>query len=83
MQRISPISDLGFKKVLASEDNKDILAGLIKDFFGIKEVIVYRIFRAVEKQNRNGKSKTLARLFYYGRNRNRRSVIHQKSRASD
>jgi len=36
MERISPVSDLGFKKVLASDENKDILAGLIKDFFGIE-----------------------------------------------
>ena len=36
MERILPTSDLGFKKVLASEENKDILAGLIKDFFEIK-----------------------------------------------
>jgi len=36
MERISAISDLGFKKVLASEENKDVLAGLIKDFFGVK-----------------------------------------------
>ena len=36
LERILPTSDLGFKKVLASEENKDILAGFIKDFFGIK-----------------------------------------------
>ena len=36
MERILPTSDLGFKKVLASEENKDILAGLIEDFFEIK-----------------------------------------------
>ena len=33
MKRISPTGDLAFKKVLASENNKDILAGLITDFF--------------------------------------------------
>jgi predicted transposase/invertase (TIGR01784 family) len=36
MERILPTSDLAFKKVLASEENKDILAGLIEDFFEIK-----------------------------------------------
>jgi len=36
LERILPTSDLGFKKVLASEENKDILAGLIQDFFEIK-----------------------------------------------
>jgi len=33
--RISPTSDLGFKKSLASSENKDILRGLIGDFFGV------------------------------------------------
>ena len=32
MGKISPTSDLAFKKVLSSEENKDILAGLIRDF---------------------------------------------------
>ena len=36
MERISPTNDLAFKKVLASEENKDILAGLIEDFFSVK-----------------------------------------------
>ena len=36
MERILPTGDLAFKKVLASEENKDILAGLIWDFFEIK-----------------------------------------------
>ena len=36
MSRISPLSDLAVKKVLASEENKDILAGLIEDFFDVK-----------------------------------------------
>jgi predicted transposase/invertase (TIGR01784 family) len=36
LERILPTSDLAFKKVLASEENKDILAGLIQDFFDIK-----------------------------------------------
>ena len=36
MDRISPTGDLAFKKVLASEENKDILAGLIGDFFCIE-----------------------------------------------
>ena len=35
LDRILPTGDLAFKKVLASEENKDILAGLIKDFFDI------------------------------------------------
>jgi len=36
LDRISPTSDLAFKKVLASEDTKDILGGFINDFFGIE-----------------------------------------------
>ena len=36
MDRISPTGDLAFKKVLASEENKDILAGLINDFFNVE-----------------------------------------------
>ena len=42
MERISPTNDLAFKKVLASEENKDILQGLIKDFFQIEveEIII-------------------------------------------
>jgi predicted transposase/invertase (TIGR01784 family) len=32
--RIRPTGDLAFKKVLASENTKDILCGLINDFFG-------------------------------------------------
>jgi predicted transposase/invertase (TIGR01784 family) len=32
---ISPTNDLAFKKVLASEENKDILGGFISDFFEI------------------------------------------------
>lgn len=35
MERILPTGDLGFKKALASEDTKDILSGLIQDFFCI------------------------------------------------
>ena len=35
MNRISPTSDLGFKKVLASIENTDILIGFISDFFNI------------------------------------------------
>ena len=35
MKRISPTGDLAFKKCLASEENKDILGGLINDFFGV------------------------------------------------
>ena len=34
-KRIPATSDLAFKKVLASEENKDILSGLIHDFFGV------------------------------------------------
>jgi hypothetical protein len=33
LYKISPTGDLAFKKVLASEENKDILRGLIKDFY--------------------------------------------------
>jgi len=36
LKRISPTGDLALKKVLASDENKDILAGLIEDFFEIK-----------------------------------------------
>ncbi|MDR0875360.1 MAG: Rpn family recombination-promoting nuclease/putative transposase [Clostridiales Family XIII bacterium] len=32
--RIAPLGDLAFKKVLSSNTNKDILTGLIHDFFG-------------------------------------------------
>ena len=35
MKRISPTSDLAVKKVLASEEHKDILSGLIDDFFAV------------------------------------------------
>ena len=35
MKKIKPTSDLAFKKTFASEENKDILSGLIKDFFDI------------------------------------------------
>ena len=44
MERILPTSDLAFKKVLASEENKDILAGLILDFFGIIAEDIISIF---------------------------------------
>ena len=33
MDRVSPTNDLAFRKVLASEDNKDILQELITDFY--------------------------------------------------
>ena len=36
MKRISPTSDLAFKKVLASIENMDILSGLIIDFFEVE-----------------------------------------------
>ena len=36
LKRISPTSDLAFKKVLASEENRDILGGLIGDFFEVE-----------------------------------------------
>ncbi|MCL1996673.1 MAG: PD-(D/E)XK nuclease family transposase [Defluviitaleaceae bacterium] len=36
MDRISPTNDLAFKKVLASIENKDILQGLITDFYDIE-----------------------------------------------
>ena len=35
MDRISPTGDLAFKKVFASEENKDVLGGLIRDYFEI------------------------------------------------
>ena len=35
MERISPTGDLAFKKVFASEENKEILGGFINDFFGV------------------------------------------------
>jgi predicted transposase/invertase (TIGR01784 family) len=42
MSKISPTSDLAVKKVLASEENKDILAGLTNDFFEFepKDIII-------------------------------------------
>jgi predicted transposase/invertase (TIGR01784 family) len=42
LSKISPTGDLAFKKVLASEENKDILGGLIQDFLGITadEIII-------------------------------------------
>jgi len=33
--RIPPTSDPGFKKTLASPENKDILQGIIGDFFNL------------------------------------------------
>jgi predicted transposase/invertase (TIGR01784 family) len=39
-ERISPTTDLAFKKVLGSEENKDILAGFIEDFFDIKPISI-------------------------------------------
>jgi predicted transposase/invertase (TIGR01784 family) len=44
LDRISPTADLAFKKVLGSEENKDILAGFIKDFFEIvaEDIIIER-----------------------------------------
>jgi predicted transposase/invertase (TIGR01784 family) len=38
-KRISATNDLAFKKVLASEENKDILQGIISDFFGVRPEI--------------------------------------------
>ena len=40
-ERISPISDLGFKKSLSSPESKDVLQGLIGDFFEIGRDIHY------------------------------------------
>jgi len=34
-ERISPISDLGFKKITCDRANKDILQGIIGDFFDL------------------------------------------------
>jgi predicted transposase/invertase (TIGR01784 family) len=39
MKRISPTGDLAFKKVLASDENKDILCGLINDFFNVNVTV--------------------------------------------
>jgi len=36
MQKISPTNDLAMKKTLASEENKDVLQGLITDFYEIE-----------------------------------------------
>ena len=36
MKRIPATGDLAFKKVFASEENKDCLGGLINDFFGVE-----------------------------------------------
>jgi len=38
-ERISPTSDLGFKKSLSSPESKDVLQGLIGDFFGVRPVL--------------------------------------------
>ena len=35
LDRILPTGDLAIKKVLASEENKDVLVGLIEDFFDV------------------------------------------------
>jgi hypothetical protein len=35
-RRVSAMSDLAFKKALATAGNEDVLAGLIKDFYGIE-----------------------------------------------
>ena len=37
MDRISPTGDLAFKKTFASEEHKDVLAGLIGDIFIVEE----------------------------------------------
>ena len=47
MERISPMGDLAFKKVFASDENKDVLRGLIFDYFDISiEDIEIKIGRA-------------------------------------
>ena len=58
MQQISPTSDLAFKKVFASDENKDILAGLIRDFFEVEaeELIIenpysIEVYRELIKNN--------------------------------
>jgi len=38
-ERISPVSDLGFKKSLSSPESKDVLQGLIGDFFDIRPAL--------------------------------------------
>jgi len=35
LKRVSPTSDLAFKKILASEDHKTVTQGFLKDFFGV------------------------------------------------
>ncbi|GHS93279.1 hypothetical protein FACS1894107_11080 [Planctomycetales bacterium] len=35
-EKISPTNDLAFKKVFASEKDKDVLAGLVNDFYGYR-----------------------------------------------
>jgi hypothetical protein len=43
VDHIEPLGDLAFKKVFSSEDSKEVLAGLIHDFFGISpEKIILR-----------------------------------------
>ena len=37
--RISPTSDLAFKKTLAERGNEDVLQGMIADFFGIRPAL--------------------------------------------
>ena len=62
MKRISPTGDLGFKKVLGSEENKDILAGLIKDFFDVtaEEITIESPYSiALCKRVAQGKEETL------------------------
>jgi hypothetical protein len=34
-KRISPTSDLGFKKAIATDENKDVLQGILADFFNL------------------------------------------------
>ena len=38
MKRISPTNDLAFKKVFGSDENLDILSGLMNDFFGLSGI---------------------------------------------
>jgi len=38
-ERIPPTSDLAFRKILASPENRDVLQGIIGDFFEIRPAI--------------------------------------------
>jgi predicted transposase/invertase (TIGR01784 family) len=63
-ERISPTTDLAFKKVLGSEENIDILAGFIEDFFEIKpkNIIIEKPYNiAVCKEHMENKEVSILR----------------------